>query len=77
MTRAQQSKKMLAAVEQAILDITSGAQSATLSTGTGSKSFTRGDLGKLVEMRNQLRQEIRGYANNGRPAITITGASFA
>jgi len=76
MTRKQQSQRMLAAVEQAILDITSGAQSATLSTGTGSKSFTRGDLGKLYEMRNQLRQELRGYENGGRPPITITRSRF-
>ena len=67
---------MLTAIETAILDISAGAVSASVSSGSGSKSYTRADLGTLYKLRQQLRQELRQYANAGRPAITVTGARF-
>lgn len=67
---------MLAAVETAIMDISAGAASASVTSGSGSKSYTRADLGTLYRLRQELRQELRGYANNGRPTITMTGVKF-
>lgn len=76
MTSKQQTKNLLKAVNQAILDLIEGAASATVSSASGSKSYTRADLGQLRIMRKELRQELRAYTNRGRPQITVTGASF-
>ena len=76
MTKKQRAQNLLKAVEAAILEITEGAASASVSSGSGSKSYTRADIGTLERMRTKLRQEIRAYGNNGRPAITVTGARF-
>lgn len=76
MTSKQQTQNLLKAVNQAILDLIEGAASATVSSASGSKSYTRADLGQLKELRRVLRQELNAYRNNGRPAITITGARF-
>ncbi len=76
MTRKERTQRMLAAVETAIMDISAGAASASVSSGNGSKSYTRADLGTLYRLRQDLRQELRGYNTRGRPAITMTGANF-
>lgn len=76
MTRKERTQRMLAAVETAIMDISAGAASASVTSGSGSKSYTRADLGTLYKMRQDLRQELRGYNTRGRPAITMTGANF-
>lgn len=76
MTRKQQAQTLLAAVEQAILEIVSGAASASVSSGSGSKSYTRADLSTLRSMRSELRAELAGYSTAGKSRITFTGVSF-
>lgn len=76
MTRKERAQQMLAAVETAITEISAGAASASVTSGSGSKSYTRADLGTLYRLRQDLRQELRGYNTRGRPAITMMGANF-
>jgi len=76
MTRKQQAQTLLAAVEQAILDIVGGAVSASVSSGSGSKSYTRADLATLRSLRAELRAELDGYAKAGKSRITFSGVTF-
>ena len=76
MTKKQQAQIMLGKVNQAIIEIVGGAVSASIASGTGSKSYTRADLGTLQTMRRDLRLEIASYVNSGRPRITMSGARF-
>lgn len=76
MTSKQQTQNLLKAVNQAILELIEGAASASVSSSSGSKSYTRADLVALKSLRRDLRQELRAYANKGRAPITITGARF-
>ena len=76
MTRRQQAQTLLNAVEAAILEIVSGAVSASISSGNGSKSYTRADLGTLRAMRSQLRVELAGYNRAGKTRITYSGVNY-
>ena len=76
MTRKEQTKRTLAAVEKAILEISAGAASYTVSTSDGSKSYTRATLSDLYTFRRALRLELRSYDNAGRPPITMTGVRY-
>ena len=75
MTQRQTARALLKAVNQAILEIVSGAVSATISTGGGAQSYTRADLSTLRQMRKELQIEAAAYA--GRRRITMTGARYA
>jgi hypothetical protein len=76
MTRRQQAQTLLNAVEAAILEIVSGAASASISSGNGSKSYTRADLGTLRTMRSELRVELAGYDRAGKTRITYSGVNY-
>lgn len=76
MTAKRLAQNMLAEINAAISAINNGAQSATVSTGNGSKSYTRASLADLMKLRASLIAQIAAYKNGGRPKITITGASF-
>jgi hypothetical protein len=76
MTRRQQAQTLLNAVETAILEIVSGAASASISSGNGSKSYTRADLSTLRAMRSELRAEIARYNAAGKTRITYSGVHY-
>lgn len=76
MTSKQQTQQLLNAVNQAILELVQGAASASVTSSSGSQTYTRADLGQLKTLRRDLRQELRAYAGRGRASITITGARF-
>ena len=76
MTKRQQAQTLLNAVEAAILEIVSGAASASISSGSGSKSYTRADLGTLRAMRSELRVELAGYNKAGKTRITYSGVHY-
>jgi hypothetical protein len=50
--------KMVKDVNRAISDLIGGAQSATVSTPSGSRSYTRARLPELMAWRTQLYREI-------------------
>lgn len=76
MTKKAAATKLLLAIEAAILEIASGAASASISYGNGSKSYTRADLATLYKIRNDTRLELAGYAAGGKRPITMTGVRF-
>ncbi len=55
------------ALDAAILELESGAQSATISTAGNSQSFTRVDLPKLQSRRDRVNNEMLSLAGGGRP----------
>ncbi len=66
--------KDVAELDRTIAEIgKSGTSQATLSTGAGSKSYSRIDLASLRELRSELIQRAQRIANTlaGRPAIKI------
>lgn len=56
-------------VDQAITDLITGAQSATVSSGGGSKSYTRASLSELRKERTELACQIASLDRGGRPRI--------
>lgn len=50
--------RRIRAVNAAIDELQAGAQSATVSTPTGSKSYTALDLDKLIAWRDRLLREL-------------------
>jgi hypothetical protein len=76
-TKIQQAKQLLEAIDAAIARIiTSGAQSASLSSGGGAKSYTNLSLAELREMRRETLREIAAYNAGGKRPITMTGVRF-
>lgn len=64
-----QAEKDLAAVEAAIRELQSGAQSYTIGTASGGRTFTRVQLSQLVAWRDRLVQRVtaeRQAAGQGR-----------
>jgi hypothetical protein len=64
-----QSEKDLAAVEEAIRTLQSGAQSYTIGTASGGRTFTRPQLATLIAWRDRLLQTVaaeRKAAGQGR-----------
>ena len=59
-------------VNRAISELVGGAQSATVSAGGATKSYTRPDLGKLMEWRDRLMREAAAGTNRKR-----MGADFS
>lgn len=51
------------AIDAAIDELASGAQSATFSTPNGSETYTRPQLHELVSLRKKLVRAIRGRTN--------------
>lgn len=56
--------------DAAVRAILNGAQSATVSAGGGSKSWTRASLSELRKERSDLAAQIARIDRGGRPAIT-------
>ena len=76
MTKKAAAQALLSALDKAILEIVGGAASASISSGGGSKSYTRADLGTLRIMRRETKQELAGYNAGGRRKIIMTGVRF-
>lgn len=76
MTKKEAAQALLTALDKAILEIVSGAVSASVSSGGGSKSYTRADLATLRTMRRETKQELAGYNAGGRRPIRVTGVNF-
>lgn len=77
MTKKELAVKTLDAVNATILEVVqSGTASASLSSGGGSRNYTRLDLPSLNATKQALLLELRGYANAGRPAVKISGVTF-
>jgi len=76
MTKKEAAQALLTALDKAILEIVGGAVSASVSSGGGSKSYTRADLGTLRTMRRETKQELAGYNAGGRRRIRVTGVRF-
>jgi hypothetical protein len=78
MTKKQQAQQLLNAINAAILEaVTSGALTASLSAGGGSKSYTRYTLAELRALRKETQQTLAAYNAGGRRPITMTGVRFA
>ena len=58
------------AADEAVSAIIAGAQSATVSSGTGSKSYTRANLSVVIAERDKLARAIAKLDRGGRPPIT-------
>lgn len=65
--------EQLASVQEAIATIESGAQSYTISTPTGSRSGTRGDLAALYRRETWLRMMVDRETRGG---IRVRGATI-
>lgn len=77
MTKKELAQKTLNAVNATILEVVqSGTASASLSSGGGSKTYSRLDLPSLNATKQALILELRGYANRGRPKIGISEVRF-
>lgn len=62
------------AIGTAIDDLIAGRiASYSVTTGTGSKSFTKISIAELTKLQNQIAQQIQAIDNSGRPAITRVG----
>ena len=62
------------AIDTAIADLIAGrVSSINISTGTGSKSFTKLSLAELRKEMNIVAQQIQAIDNSGRPAIRRIG----
>ena len=65
------------AVDTAITNaIAQGVSSVSISTGTGSKSFTKIALTDLIKQRTSLANQIAVIDNFNRPAIKRIGIRF-
>ena len=61
-------------IDAAIADLIAGrVSSVNVSTGTGSKSYTKISIGELRTERSHVAQQIQTIDNFGRPAITRVG----
>jgi len=77
MTKKELATKTLNAVNATILEVVqSGTASANLSSGSGSKNYTRLDLPSLNATKQALILELQGYARQGRPRVTVSEVSF-
>lgn len=77
MTKKKLAQKTLNAVNATILEVVeSGTASASFSSGGGTKTYSRLDLPSLEKMKQSLIRELNGYANNGRPRISISEVRF-
>lgn len=64
------------AVDQAVSDIIGGAQSATVSDGNGSKSYTRANLHELRRERHRLAARIAAIDGKGRSRVRHIGVTY-
>ncbi len=63
---------MLRAVRGAIYElVTGGAQSASISVGTGSQSYTRLDLDKLYQMERHFSERVAAASPGGLARFTV------
>lgn len=77
MTKKELAQKTLNAVSATILEVVqSGTASASLSSGGGSKTYTRLDLKTLNDLKQSLILELQGYAQRGRPRIRVSEVRY-
>lgn len=77
MTKKELAQKTLNAVNATILEVVqSGTASASLSSGSGSKTYNRLDLPSLNATKQALILELNGYANRGRRKIGISEVRY-
>jgi len=62
--------------DNAVRKLISGAQSATFSDGTGTRSYTKSSLSDLKSERAALAQAIRKLDRRSRPDIIHVGVRF-
>ncbi len=62
--------------DDAVRAILKGAQSASVSSGTGSRSYTRANLSELRRERDGLARRIAAIDRQGRPNLRHVGIRY-
>lgn len=70
MTQRQELYDRWKEADAAVRAVLGGAQSASVSAGGGSKSWTRANLSELRKERDSLAAQIARIDSRGRPRIT-------